>query len=201
MRRVILLAVFLLNTLLMLGIDTASNSNSNVDSGFINKNSIIDEGGYNPFPPDFVFPEGEIPEIPLGPTIPTTGRDVDELGQVRLLEKTYTVMLESKVNIFVPLEVITDIDIETTVIGDQIVDVPFEIELNREPEKKDYYSIKYSENIIDIDGDGTPDTYIFSPKYINEKVSKDNFVRIYGENITKEGTHKKDIYITVEIGN
>ncbi|WP_286033883.1 hypothetical protein [Fusobacterium necrogenes] len=199
MRKIISVGIFLLSALLALGTDITSD-NSNTDSGIINKNPIIDEGGYNPFPPDFIFPEGEIPEIPAGPTVPTTGRDVDELGQVRILEKTYTVMLESKVNIFVPLEVITDIDIETTVIGDQIVDVPFEIELNRKPEKENYYSIRYSENIIDIDADGTPDTYIFSPKYINEKVSKDNFVRIYGENITKEGTHKKDIYITVEIG-
>lgn len=194
MRKILIIMTLLLTTLLAMGND------SGVDNGFTNKNPGL-EGGFNPFPPNFVFPEGEIPEIPLGPTVPTTGQDKDELGQIRLLEKTYTVMLESKVNIFVPLEVITDIDIEATVIGDQIVDVPFEIELNREPEKKDYYSVRYSENIIDIDGDGKPDTYIFSPKYINEKVSKDNFVRIYGENISKEGTHKKDIYITVEIGS
>lgn len=199
MKKLIIMILVIFNTLLTLGADSTSGGNSS--SGGIISGNNSGEGGFNPFPPDFTFPEGEIPEIPLGPTVPTTGRDVDELGQVRLLEKTYTVMLESKVNIFVPLEVITDINIETTVVGDQIVDIPFEIELNRKPEKENYYSIKYSENIIDIDGDGTPDTYIFSPKYINDKVSKDNFVRIYGENISKEGTHKKDVYITVEIGS
>ena len=197
MKKLIIMILVLFNTLFILG-DENSISNGASNIGGVGSN---EEGGVNPFPPDFIFPEGEIPEIPLGPTVPTTGKDTDEFGQVRLLEKTYTVMLESKVNIFVPLEVITDINIETTVVGDQIVDIPFEIELNRKPEKENYYSIRYSENIIDIDGDGTPDTYIFSPKYINEKVSKDNFVRIYGENITKEGTHKKDIYITVEIGS
>lgn len=199
MKKLIIMILVIFNTLLTLGADSISERNSS--SGGIISGNNNGEGGFNPFPPDFIFPEGEIPEIPLGPTVPTTGRDVDELGQVRLLEKTYTVILESKVNIFVPLEVITDIDIETTVVGDQIVDIPFEIELNRKPEKENYYSIKYSENIIDIDGDGTADTYIFSPKYINDKVSKDNFVRIYGENISKEGTHKKDVYITVEIGS
>lgn len=197
MKKLIVMILVIFNTLLMWG-----NENNN-SGGAVTLPSGTEngEGGFNPFPPDFIFPEGEIPEIPAGPTVPTTGKDIDELGQVRLLEKTYTVMLESKVNIFVPLEVITDINIETTVVGDQIVDIPFEIELNRKPEKENYYSIKYSENIIDIDGDGAPDTYIFSPKYINDKISKDNFVRIYGENISKEGTHKKDIYITVEVGS
>lgn len=200
MKRIVLLILIFLNTLLIVKADIKSGTLDNN----INKNKndrVVVDGGINPFPEDFVFPEGEVPEIPPAPDIPTTGRDVDELGQVRMLEKTFTVMLESKVNIFVPLEVITDIDIETTVVGNDIVDVPFEIELNRKPEKQNYYSVKYSENIIDIDGDGLPDTYIFSPKYINDKISKDNFVRVYGENISKEGTYKKDIYITVEVGS
>lgn len=135
------------------------------------------------------------------PSIPTTGRDINEKGEIRLLEKTFTVMLESKVNVFVPLEVITDINIEGTVIGDQVLDIPFDIELNRKPEKENYYSIKYNENLLDLDNDGLKDTYIYSPKYINDKISKDNFVRVYGENISKEGTHKKDVYITVEVGH
>lgn len=144
----------------------------------------------------------EMPLIPLNPSIPTTPQeDIEESGDIRILEKTFTVMLEAKVNVFVPLEVITDIDIKETVVGNQIVDIPFEIELNRKPEKENYYSLKYSENIIDIDADGKYDTYIYSPQYINDKVEKNNFVRIYGENISREGTYKKDVYITVEIGN
>ena len=182
MKKLVLICLMLINTIFSFG----------VDEGFTNS---------NPFPPNFELLEGKLPMIPVAPNIPTTGKDEDEYGQIRLLENTYTVMLESKMNVFVPLEIITDIDIEQNVIGDQIVDVPFEIELNREPEKKNYYSIKYSENLLDIDQDGVYDTYIHSPEYINEKVSKDNFVRIYGGNISKEGTHKKDIYLTVEIGN
>lgn len=143
----------------------------------------------------------KIIESGFAPTPSKIGRDVGENGEVRLLEKNFTTLVESRVRVFVPLEVITDIDIESTVIGDQIVDVPFEIELNRKPEKENYYSIKYSENLIDIDGDGDYDTYIYSPKYINDKVEKNNFVRIFGGNITKEGTYKKDIYITVEVGS
>lgn len=143
----------------------------------------------------------ELPLFPLNPSIPIKGEDIEESGDIRTLEKTYTVMVEAKVNVFVPLEVITDINIKESVIGDQILDIPFEIELNRKPEKNDYYTIKYSENIIDIDSDGEYDTYIFSPQYINDKVSRDNFVRVYGESISREGTYRKDVYITVEIGD
>lgn len=142
-----------------------------------------------------------MPLFPLNPSIPIKGEDIEESGDIRTLEKTYTVMVEAKVNVFVPLEVITDINIKESVIGDQILDIPFEIELNRKPEKNDYYTIKYSENIIDIDSDGEYDTYIFSPQYINDKVSRDNFVRVYGESISREGTYRKDVYITVEIGD
>lgn len=139
-------------------------------------------------------------ELPLVPDTSTTGKDTDEYGQIRVLEKTFDVFLESKVNVFVPLEIISDINIESDVIGNQIVDIPFDIELNRKPEKENYYSIQYSENILDIDGDGEIDTFIYSPKYINEKISKDNKVRVFDENISKEGKHRKDIYITVEVG-
>ena len=142
-----------------------------------------------------------MPLVPLNPSIPIGGEDIEENGDIRILEKTYTVMLEAKVNVFVPLEVITDIDIKGTVIGEQILDIPFEIELNRKPEKENYYSIKYSENVIDIDADGKFDTYIFSPQYINERVVKDNFVRVYGENISQEGAYRKNVYITIEVGD
>lgn len=133
------------------------------------------------------------------PEIKKYGEDIDG-DDLRYLEKTYTVMMEAKVDVFIPLEIISDINIKTTIIGNQIKTIPFELELNRTPERKDYYSIKYSENVIDIDKDGKPDTYINSPKYINEKISKDNYVKIYGENISKEGKHNKTIYVTVEIG-
>ncbi len=119
----------------------------------------------------------------------------------RVLEKTFTVLLEERVNVFVPLEIISDVNIEATLIGDQSVEIPFEVELNREPEKRDYYSIKYSESVIDIDKDGEIDTYIYSPSYINDRVSKDNFIKIYGDKITTDGKHKKNVYMEVEVGN
>ena len=150
-----------------------------------------------PLPPSIVSPED--PDFAI-PGIPTSGVDVDE-EDLRYLEKTYTVMMEAKVNVFIPLEVISDINIEASIIGDQIKEIPFEIELNRKPERENYYSIKYSESIIDIDKDGKMDTYIHSPAFINEKITKDNYVKIYGENISKVGKHNKIVYVTVEIGN
>lgn len=154
------------------------------------------------FTNDFISNKKEetIPLIPLIPAIPTKGEN-KENNEIRKLEKVYTVMLESKVNVFVPLEIISDINIDTVLIGDQIAEIPFDIELNKKPEKQNYYSIKYSENILDIDNDGQMDTYIYSPQYINEKVSKNNSVKIYGEKISKEGIHKKNVYVTVEVGN
>ena len=143
---------------------------------------------------------GILPLFPLFPAIPTQGEN-RENDDVRKLEKTWTVVLESKVNVYVPLEVISDINIDTTVIGNQIKEIPFDIELNRKPDKQNFYSIRYSENILDMDNDGQIDTYIYSPKYINDKVSSDNTVKIYGEKISKEGTHRKKVYVTVEIGN
>ncbi|MGL5722946.1 hypothetical protein [Cetobacterium sp.] len=151
-----------------------------------------------PLPPEIVNPENPNDDFAI-PEIKKSGIDIDG-EDLRYLEKTYTVMVEAKVDVFIPLEVISDINIEATIIGNQIKEIPFEIELNRAPEKKDYYSIKYSETVIDIDGDGNPDTYIHSPKYINEKISKDNYVKIYGEKISKEGKHNKTIYVTVEVG-
>lgn len=146
-----------------------------------------------------LFPK-EMPLIPLIPALPTKIENVDEEGNIRNLEKNYTVMIEAKVNIFVPLEIVSDIDIDATVYGDQIVEVPFDIELNKEPERKDYYKLKYSETEIDIDGDGKKDTFIYSPEFANTRYIRDNYVEIQGANITKEGDYQKKIYVTVEAG-
>lgn len=148
-------------------------------------------------PPEILNPEA-LDDYTI-PEVKKSGENI-EGEDLRYLEKTYTVMMEAKVDVFIPLEVISDINIETMIIGNQIKEIPFEIELNRVPEKKDYYSIKYSESIIDIDNDGNWDTYINSPKYINDKISKNNYIKIYGEHISKEGKHDKTIYVTVEVG-
>lgn len=119
---------------------------------------------------------------------------------VRELEKVYNVYLDMKVNVYVPLEVVSDINIYATVLGNEILEIPFDLELNRRPEKNNYYSIKYSDMVFDIDNDGEEDTYIYSPKYINERIETNNYVKIYGERISNEGSYKKHIYMTVEIG-
>lgn len=113
--------------------------------------------------------------------------------------KTKTIMMGINTNVVIPLEIISDIDIEAMVIDDQDVLVPFELEMSKTPNKKDYFRIKYSETKIDIDNDGNIDTYIYSNKYINSKIQKDNYVLIRGRNISKEGYHEKIVYIDVEI--
>lgn len=137
------------------------------------------------------------------PTLPNTDLDeVNDFGErigTRVLEKNMTVILENKVNVFVPLEIISDIDIEALIVDNEKVEVPFEVEFNKTPKKKDYYKLHYSENKIDIDNDGQIDTYIYSTPYINTKIKKDNMVWIDGEKISKEGTFKKKIYMTIEV--
>ncbi|MDX8336580.1 hypothetical protein [Candidatus Cetobacterium colombiensis] len=146
-------------------------------------------------------PSVSIPMIPMLPATPTTDTTVDEQENVTEweLEKISTFHLETKVNVIVPLEIITDVEIKALVVDDAKVTVPFELEMNKAPDKKDFYKLNYSETEIDIDSDGAIDTKIYSPTYINEKVVKDNYLVIDGANISKEGVHKKRVYITVEL--
>lgn len=134
----------------------------------------------------------ELPELPEK----TSDK---ELAAGWKLQKNYTALLESKLNVFVPLEILSDVDIKAIIIDNEELNIPFEIELNKEPEKKDYYRLKFSETEIDVDNDGRIDTYIYSPKYINRKIIKDNYVNIKGSNISKDGEYYKKIYITIEI--
>lgn len=137
---------------------------------------------------------GEIPELPQLPT-----EDKVEVKGVRKLEKNTTVMLQTKLKVNVPLEIISDVDVEAMVIDNQKIDVPFDIELNKTPDKQDYYRIKYSETEIDIDNDGQIDTTIFSPKFLNTRIVEDNIVHIDGERISKEGKHQRKVYMTIEV--
>lgn len=134
----------------------------------------------------------EIPELPNKTTD-------EELAAGWKLQKNYTALLESKLDVFVPLEILSDIDINAVIIDNEELNIPFEIELNKEPEKKDYYKLKFSETEIDIDNDGKIDTYIYSPKYINQRIVKENYVNIKGSNISKDGDYYKKIYITIEV--
>lgn len=192
MKKLIILFSLFMTTVLM-GADSTPQTDKNQTA------SDIFSGSYPiPLPP--VATDEETKNDYAVPEINKSGENIDG-NELRRLEHTYTVMLEAKVDLYIPLEVITDIDINATIVGNQIKEIPFDIELNRKPEKKDYYVIKYSESVIDIDNDGKPDTYINSPKFVNERVTKDNYVKIIGENISKEGEHTKDVYITIEVGD
>lgn len=162
-----------------------------------NKVEIMDKPTILPSFPDERL---EIPMIPLNPALPTKVENIDEEGNIRHLEKNYTLIMESKIKIFVPLEIISDISVNATLFGDETAKIPFDIELNREPEKKDFYKIIYSEKEIDIDNDGKKDTFIFSPEYANTKIITNNYVEIQGKNISKDGEYQKKVYITIEAG-
>ncbi|ERT68263.1 hypothetical protein HMPREF0202_01833 [Cetobacterium somerae ATCC BAA-474] len=158
------------------------------------KDKTIEEG-VKPLPPL------EIPMIPMIPASPNTDTTTDENNNLTEweLEKISTFHLETKVEVLVPLEIISDVEIKALVIDDQKLVIPFELEMNKEPERKNYYGLHYSETEIDIDEDGKVDTKIFSPKYINQKFVKDNYLYIDGSKISKEGVHKKRVYVTVEL--
>ena len=142
-----------------------------------------------------------VPMIPLLPAIPSQtivdGTQTD--GEViKKPIETKTIIMGMEVEVVVPLEIISDVEVKAMVIDEQEIEVPFEIEVNKVPDKKDFYRLNFTETEIDIDDDGQDDTYIYSSKFINSKIEKDNKVIIKGKNISKEGYHKKIIYITVE---
>ncbi|ERT69859.1 hypothetical protein [Cetobacterium somerae] len=152
-------------------------------------------------PEDYENQPNLLPAIPLIPALPseesTTGGNGEEVKWK--LEDSYTIHLDTKVKAVVPLEIITDVDIKALVVDNQQLTIPFELEMNKEPDKQNFYILNYSETEIDIDGDGILDTFIYSPKYINKKLVTDNYLFIDGKNITREGVHKKKVYITVEL--
>ena len=96
-----------------------------------------------------------IPSIPVIPNTGNTDIDIPKLptedktekdGSIRRLLSNTTVMMESRLNVVVPLEIISDIDIKAMVVDDERVEVPFSLELNKEPDLKDHYRVKYSED-------------------------------------------------------
>ncbi len=146
----------------------------------------------------FSFSEEVQPIIPMIPILPSIPSNSEASGLPVPLE-VKTIIMKMETEIKVPLEIISDIEIQAMVIDDQEIVVPFEIEMNKEPDKKDYYKLNYSETEIDIDNDGKVDTHIYSNKFINSKIEKDNKVTIEGKNISKEGYHEKIIYLTIDI--
>ena len=152
-------------------------------------------------PEDYENQPNLLPAIPLIPALPseesTTGGNGEEVKWK--LEDSYTIHLDTKVKAVVPLEIITDVDIKALVVDNQQLTIPFELEMNKEPDKQNFYILNYSETEIDIDGDGILDTFIYSPKYINKKLVTDSYLFIDGKNITREGVHKKKVYKNVEL--
>lgn len=137
-------------------------------------------------------------EKPSLPSLPN--EDLTEIGGgVRALEKNTTVMMNLKLDVVVPLEIVSDVDVEALVIDNQKIEVPFDVELNKIPEKKDYYSLKFSETEIDIDGDGQIDTTIYTPKFINSRIVDENILYIDGEKISNEGKYQRKVYMTIEV--
>ena len=146
--------------------------------------------------------EGLIPMLPLIPAIPTDKIEQGENGEIiRKLISSGILEVELKAEVIVPLEVISDVHIKALVIDDENLEIPFEVELNKKPEVAGIYRLNFSKTALDIDEDGVIDTEIFASKNIENKKIKDNYVKITGKNISKEGTHKKRVYITVEVND
>ncbi len=125
-----------------------------------------------------------IPIIPASPTEHPTSK--------RVLEKVATLMGKAECEVIIPLEIISDIEIKALVVDNENLNIPFDVELNKTPNKNNNYNINFSETKIDIDRDGNIDTEIYASKTIDSKLLKDNYVKITGKNISKEGTHKKN---------
>ena len=119
------------------------------------------------------------------------------LGRTKL--KSTTIEVDSKAKVYVPLQIVSDVEIKALVVDNREISVPFDIEFNKAPERNGLYEVSFSEEQIDIDKDGTLDTFIHSPKKVTGKVLTGNRVDIKGAGISKEGTHKKRVYMTVEV--
>ncbi|MGL5934959.1 MAG: hypothetical protein ACRCZI_04995 [Cetobacterium sp.] len=144
-----------------------------------------------------------IPMIPLLPAIPVEKVEENENGTVttRKLLSTGSLEVSLEADVVVPLEIISDIEVKALIVDDENLEIPFEIELNRKPERAGIYKLHFSKTALDIDDDGIVDTEIFASQNIDSKIVKDNYVKITGKNISKEGTHRKRVYITVEVDN
>lgn len=147
--------------------------------------------------------EGFIPMLPLLPAIPTDKIEQGENGEsiVRKLISSGVLEVDLKAEVIVPLEVISDVHIKALVVDNENLEIPFEVELNKKPEAAGIYRLNFSKTTLDIDDDGIIDTEIFASKNLDNKKIKSNYVKITGKNISKEGTHKKRVYITVEVND
>ncbi|MGL5725731.1 hypothetical protein [Cetobacterium sp.] len=144
-----------------------------------------------------------VPMLPLLPGVPIEKVEETEDGMVTTRRLLSTGSLETRLeaDVVVPLEIISDIEVKALIVDDENLEVPFEVELNKKPERAGIYRLNFSKTALDIDDDGVIDTEIFASQNIDSKIIKDNYVKITGKNISKEGTHRKRVYITVEVDN
>lgn len=144
-----------------------------------------------------------VPTIPLLPAIPSDKVEQGENAEttVRRLISSGILDVVLEADVVVPLEVISDVHIKALIVDDENLEIPFEVELNKKPEAAGIYKLNFSKTSLDLDDDGVMDTEIFASKNIDSKRIKDNYVKITGKNISKEGTHKKRVYITVEVND
>ncbi len=132
-----------------------------------------------------IFSEESEPIIPMLPLLPSMPANPEAEGKPVPLE-VKTIVMKMETEIVVPLEIISDVEIQAMVIDDQKVTVPFEIEMNKEPDKKDYYKLNYSETEIDID--------IISDVEIQAMVIDDQKVTVPFEIEMNKEPDKKDYY-------
>lgn len=112
-------------------------------------------------------------------------------------EENIDLLMEVEAEVIVPLQIITDLNIKATVIDNQKLEIPFKLEMNKDPKKT--YKLSYSENLIDIDNDGVTDIQISSPELSSDRVVENNKIIIYGNGIKNDGLYRKKIYITIEL--
>lgn len=222
MKKLLMLLIMLVGSIGAIGSDTAGT----VENGSSSSNGSTNASGGNDIPWVDIIPKEEFPEG-LIPTIDATGLDIDDItGYHRKLEKTYTVRLEAKVDIRIPLEIATDVDLEIDLVGNERKKGNFDIELTKAPKENSTYHIVYinpynsnlggdNDVFLDMDDDGLVDTYIKSEDITksnvttegNKHIFKNNEYVVVGDNLRfrlntngNTSTYKKTIYMTVEMG-
>ncbi|MGL5279120.1 MAG: hypothetical protein ACRC8M_08645 [Cetobacterium sp.] len=118
-------------------------------------------------------------------------------GDWKLVEQGREMTMKIQANVVTPLQIITDLDVKATVVDKQKLEIPFKLEMNKNPNKT--YKLSYTEKVIDIDNDGKVDVEILSPEYSTSKVIENNKIVIYGDGIKDDGIYRKKIYMTVEL--
>lgn len=217
MKKILICLFVMIMSLNIFGIDSSSSSEGGVSGNATGDGTT--EIPMIPIVPADKIPDGWLPEV-------STGQDIDDItGYIRDLKKTYTVRMSAKVDIRIPLEIVTDVNLNIDIVGYERKNGKFNIELTKKPKEGSTYHIVYTnpdnpefggedDVFIDVDGDGTIDTYIASKPITsssgtsqgNKVIISDNEYVVIGDNIqfkvngNTKSTYEKTIYMTVEMG-